>query len=381
MDRIVKRHELVWRIVYAIMHPLVRFKFNLKHDVCNVEGPCIVISNHVTNWDPLLVATCFPKKQMYFVASEHLFRKGFLSKALCYLQDPIPRKKGAAAADTVKNCLRRMKAGRSVGLFAEGDTTWNGRTAKISDNTGKLARRSGATLITVRIEGAYLANPRWGKGVRRGKVYVHPVNIYTPDQLKAMTVQEVTAAINNDIYEDAWQRQLQWKIPYKGKDRAKNMESALFLCPQCRKTGGLIGEGDWIKCSCGLKLYFAETGQFEPAQPFDNLVQWDSWQFEQLENRNFDFEGNILFSDDNIKLIKIMQDHRQEEIFTGSLYQYEDYILCGEKKLAMDEISMMGLVRTNMLLLTVNDEYYQIRANGNANLRKYMAIWREKKGG
>lgn len=63
--------------------------------------------------------------------------------------------------------------------------------------------------MTYRFEGAFLTAPRWGKGVRKGRMRGHIVNIYTPEQLKDMSPEEITEAINRDIYEDAWSRQKQ----------------------------------------------------------------------------------------------------------------------------------------------------------------------------
>ena len=202
-----RRHELVWRTLYGPLHLLVNHNFNITHDDVRVEGPCLLVSNHVSAWDPLIVAMSLKHKQLYYVASEHLFRMGLVSKALEYLVAPIPRRKASSGFETVKACLRRLKDGQSVGLFAEGEQSWDGRTAPIFPATGKLAKSSGATLITSRIEGAYLSLPRWGHGIRRGAVHGGVVNIYSPEQLKTMTAKEVTAAIQRDISEDAWERQ------------------------------------------------------------------------------------------------------------------------------------------------------------------------------
>ena len=85
-------HRRVWRILYrAVDRPLHRL-YALESEPCAVEGPCIVISNHVTDMDPFLVAMSFPHKQLYYVASEHIFRIPVASKVIETLLDPIARK-------------------------------------------------------------------------------------------------------------------------------------------------------------------------------------------------------------------------------------------------------------------------------------------------
>ena len=96
------RHERVWRILQALMRPYLHRHFALTSEPCRAEGPCIVIPNHVTNWDPFLVAMSFPRKQLYYVASEHIFRLPVLSGVIRRLLDPIARRKGDTGADAVK---------------------------------------------------------------------------------------------------------------------------------------------------------------------------------------------------------------------------------------------------------------------------------------
>ena len=164
------RHQKIWRFLYPIVHRPICQKFNLSHTDLDVEGPILLIPNHTCAWDPLLVAMSLPRKQVYFVASEHIFRWGLISRLLNWLVEPIPRRKASSGADTVKACLRHLKAGHSVCLFAEGEQSWDGLNQPIFPATGKLARSSGATLVTFRLEGGYLSLPRWGKGVRRGRM-------------------------------------------------------------------------------------------------------------------------------------------------------------------------------------------------------------------
>ncbi len=166
-----KRYRCFWKIIYAIIHPYLRLRLGYTHDKASRDEPCLVIANHVTNWDPFMVAMSFPKQQLAFVASEHLFRMGRLSKIIQWLVALIPRRKGTTGMDTAMSCLRQLRAGQSVCLFGSGETTWDGLTVPVLPATATLAQISGATLLTYRIDGGYLANPRWGKGLRKGKVH------------------------------------------------------------------------------------------------------------------------------------------------------------------------------------------------------------------
>ena len=50
------RHQKIWRVLYALSHRWICRKFNLSHEDLRLEGPVLLVPNHVSAWDPLLVA-------------------------------------------------------------------------------------------------------------------------------------------------------------------------------------------------------------------------------------------------------------------------------------------------------------------------------------
>ena len=371
------RHQKIWRILYVLVNRWICRKFNMQHEDLDLDGPVLLIPNHVSAWDPLLVAMSLKRKQVYYVASEHIFRLGPVTKLLNWLVAPIPRRKASSGADTVKACLRHLREGHSVCLFAEGEQSWDGLTQPIFPATGKLARSSGATLVTYRIEGGYLSLPRWGKGVRRGSVYGHPVHVYPPEQLKKMSPAQINESIQRDISENAWERQRIAPVSYRGRRRAEGLEKALYLCPRCHQIGTLRTKDDRLFCSCGLTLRYAETGFFDPPEPFETIADWDAWQRRALRSMDKP-AGELLFSDEGMTLSRIGAGHEEEPLGTADLRQYADRLCCGDHTFLLEEISSMAMVQANLLLLSYRDSYYQIRAEKGANLRKYLELWKEK---
>ncbi len=350
----------------------------MTHEDLEVEGPVLLISNHACAWDPLLVAMSLRKKHVYYVASEHILRLGLVSRILNWLVAPIPRRKAVVGTDTVKACLRHLRAGHSICLFAEGEQCWTGISGPILPATGKLVKVCGATLVTYRLEGAYLSLPRWGRGVRRGKVHGHPVGIYPPDQLKAMDPQEINELITRDIREDAWQHQQRETVEYRGKRTAEGLERALYLCPRCHQIGTLRTCGDRLSCACGLDLRYTAAGFFFPEIPFRTIAEWDIWQREALGKRDFQHtDKDQLFSDRSVALSKVSTDHRDEPLEQGELIQYEDRIACGKTSFLLKDIRNMADVLANRLLFSCQGEYYQLKSDNGVSFRKYLEIWRQ----
>ena len=187
-EKVKKRHRGRHRVLYKILRPLVagfvRCKFGYKYKKAkDLPDTYIVLSNHVTDYDPLLVCSSF-SKQMYFVASEHITRWGMAYKFIDYVFEPIIRHKGTVASSTVMEILRKIKNGDSVCMFAEGVRSWNGITGTILPSTAKVIKSAKCALVTYKIKGGYFVSPGWSeKGTRKGYVEGEVVNVYSKEKL------------------------------------------------------------------------------------------------------------------------------------------------------------------------------------------------------
>ena len=108
MQKTNGNHDGFYRLLARIVAPFARGIFRFHHEKHRFRGPTLVICNHVTNYDPILVGISFPKDPLHFVCSEHLFRLGWISKVLQFVFDPIPRRKAVSGADTAMACLRKQ---------------------------------------------------------------------------------------------------------------------------------------------------------------------------------------------------------------------------------------------------------------------------------
>lgn len=118
------------------------------------------------------------EKHLYFVASEHIMRKGFATKLLMRYLKPIIHMKGCQGINTVKQMIKTLRDGQNVCIFPEGNRSFNGLTCDFEPSIAKVARRSGAKLITYRIEGGYFTQPRWSTTLRKGKIKVLFCTLY-----------------------------------------------------------------------------------------------------------------------------------------------------------------------------------------------------------
>jgi 1-acyl-sn-glycerol-3-phosphate acyltransferase len=227
------RHRLIYRILRPVLSPVLKLRFRYRFDrVVPRHSPCIVLCNHTTSWDPILISLAFPQP-MYFVASEHIFRWGLLSKLIVFLQAPIARLKATADTSAVRQVLRRLQEGHSVCIFPEGCCTYSGETSPISAAIGKLVRHSGAGLVTYRIEGGYFTDPRWAQKTRRGPMRGVFVREYGPEALSAMNAAEINEAIARDLSYNAYETKGS-AFAYTGRRLAQWLETGPVSVPRMR---------------------------------------------------------------------------------------------------------------------------------------------------
>ena len=372
-------------VLYAFLRPIVRLWLGRKMHLIRRSQPelpaqFLLISNHVTNFDPFLVISLL-KRTMYFVATEHIFSLGWLTKLIVFFADPIPRPKAGQAAGTVLEIKRRLKAGASVGLFAEGNCSWDGRTQAFSASTGKLVRAAGVPLVTCRIRGGYLSAPRWADYSRKGPVFVEVMNIRQPEELKAMSAEEIDRAIADDIYEDAYLTRDELNAVYPGKKLAEGIENALFVCPRCHAFGQFESSGDSFSCRCGLKGTVDRSGNVTAdGIPFTTMKDWEDFQQQYL--RDLPAEEFPAVSDPDMKLSRI-EGHERRVIAEGTLTFSPEGLSLGSFSVPVCEMTDLAVRLKGTVTFSVRSgEYYEIKPQKGKQSyhgRKYYLLFHHLK--
>ncbi len=369
------RHLRAFRFFKFLVKPffLHRFRYTpVKPE--GIKGPFLLFANHNAELDPVLVGLTFDE-QMYFVASEHIFRKGFLSKLLVRYLDPISRLKGGTEASAAMEMLRRLRRGSSICVFAEGNRSFNGLTFPIPPATGKLAKTAGVPVVTFRLTGGYFTTPRWAKKMRRGKMSGQVVNVYEPSALKAMSVDEVNGILARDLFEDAYARQEREMTRFRGKDLAEWLETALYLCPNCGKAGTLKSRKNLFTCTCGLKAEYTEFGFLEGNAPYTTVTAWDTWQVGKLKELAAEQSDAPVFTDENVRLMRVLPGHKEALEAEGRLAMYRDRIECGGRTLFLCDISAMAVYGRANVTFTHKDGHFELLSAPPFCGRKYFELF------
>jgi len=386
-------HRFVFRALQIFLGPILKRKLNYHYEKAKPSGrPYIILANHNTDYDPFLIGMAIPD-HTYFVASEHIFRWGLVSKIIHFMVAPIPRVKGTTEIYTAREILKRLKAGANVCMFAEGNRSFSGETERIFPATGKLIKRSGVNLITFRFEGGYFTSPRWSKTLRKGIMKGRVVREYSVEELKKMTWEEINSAIQNDLYVNEYEEQKKNPVEYKGKRLAEYLETALFLCPKCNGIDTLKSKDDRLFCKCGLDLKYNTYGYFvsnnDEKPPFETVLDWCRYQDGYIRDnlnriRNMSPDEPI-YTDADQTLWKA--DWGKNRIIgKGTLAMYNNRLVfkSDDKEFVFElkDITDLQIIEQTVIAFATHDrQAYEIKCDYPRNALKYRELIKYLKEG
>ncbi|GKU79564.1 1-acyl-sn-glycerol-3-phosphate acyltransferase [Paenibacillus sp. L3-i20] len=144
---------MLYRIFRFLLNTIYTLVFRLEarglHHI-PAEGPVILASNHISNFDPPTIGVKVPRK-VYFMAKEELFKIPVFGAGIRAV-GAFPVKRGGVSKDAIKSAITLLKSGEVMGIFPEGSRSNAGAAKK---GAAMIAIRSGAVIVPVAIVGNY----------------------------------------------------------------------------------------------------------------------------------------------------------------------------------------------------------------------------------
>jgi len=331
-------------ILRALLAPLLIWFYRLRAENLGVfrriRPPYLVIPNHVMTWDPVIVS-CFVRSPIHFVASDANFRSSFFSWWLRRV-GAIAKSKLMDDFGTLRTVMRLLRDGKVVGLYAEGQRTWDGRTQPIIPSTAKLVKAAKVPVIVPVMKGGYLSLPRWAFRSRRGGVVIDYRLALTRKEVMRMDVAAIRDRIESVMQHDEDQYQSEARIPYTNARAAEPLQLLLFTCPSCSALNTMKSERRRFFCTrCGYSVHFSVYGRFTAdgassssgAAPVVHrtISAWSDAQtgflhgyFAKLHEEN---DSEAIFADDGVLLSTGYRMAKPHRIGLGRLELHLDGLL------------------------------------------------------
>jgi 1-acyl-sn-glycerol-3-phosphate acyltransferase len=248
-----------------------------------VKAPYLVIPNHVMTWDPLIFSY-YVRDPIHFVASDANFRSSFFSWWL--------RRVGAIAKSklmddfaTLRTIMDLLRSGKVVGLFAEGQRTWDGATQSIIPSTAKLVKVARVPVVVPVMKGGFHTLPRWAFRSRRGRITVEYRLALTAEEVKRFSLTQIKERIESVMQHDEDAYQAAAHISFTYRKAAEPMQLILFYCPSCETLNHMKSSGRLLFCThCGYTVRFSAYARFHPVPPGATVIHRTIRSWSQAQN-------------------------------------------------------------------------------------------------
>lgn len=139
---------LVWLLFSFFFAPIrVRGLRNVPR-----SGPLLIISNHISNTDPVVVHFASPRL-VHFLARRDLTEMGLVGKFVRWFRI-IPIKQSSADKGAIRSAVETLKDGRCVCIFPEGQLSPDGKLIEMLPGTALIVRMAGVPCICVGLQGS-----------------------------------------------------------------------------------------------------------------------------------------------------------------------------------------------------------------------------------
>ena len=389
MDKANKKKKQSWRRVrhriYRIlfgwaMRIYTSLAYRIRVERFREAGkrPFLIMMNHQTAFDQFFVEMAI-RTPVYYVASEDLFSKGWLSRIIEHVVAPIPIKKSVTDMKAVKTCVRVAREGGTIALAPEGNRTYSGVTESIKPSIVGLVRLLRLPVAIFRIEGGYGIHPRWSDVIRKGRMKAGIVRVIEPEEYASMSDDELFEALHKGLYWDDTAIGGEYHHP----KAAEYLERVMYVCPDC----GLSeweSRGDVITCKgCGQRVRYLPDLRLEgldKAFPFVYAKDWYRYQEAFVSRLHPEEYTDRAVYEDEVSLCRVILYKRKQKIsecvkvrLWGDRMQ-----LVGEGvdiALPFDEVSVMSVLGRNKLNIYIGDDLYQLKGNQRFNAVKYMNFY------
>lgn len=123
------------------------------------HGPFLLIANHQSILDPILIQAACPRP-IHAMAKSTQFASPIMRRVMTAVY-AFPVRRYQVDPQAVRNALRTLWDGAGVGIYIEGERSWDGVLQPPRLGVLRLMLKAGVPVIPTVITGSYDAWPRW----------------------------------------------------------------------------------------------------------------------------------------------------------------------------------------------------------------------------
>lgn len=280
--------DAAWRILRGTRGKALLAGYNVSARYIDPEPgeSYVLLSNHAHRRDPWVIGALLSRTIRYMANIEGT---NPAKAVFADLVGAYGKRKGAPDYAALKKTLDLGRAGETLGIFPEGDRTWDGLPAPLRPGLGKLIRVLDKPVLLARQEGSYLTGPRWAEVERTGRWTVE-FRVLSRERVAEVAPEALEREIRDFLAADDLRNPSLQEVRFECPAPAAGIGRLLWLCPSCGGADTVSGIGDRVTCrACGAVWTVDGNQRLEAGSDggagFADLRDWTDFQRAELAKR------------------------------------------------------------------------------------------------
>lgn len=249
----------------TVLLPKYNPHFSSEVDINDRDGACFLVWNHLSRLDHLYTMKAVYPGRYNMVAGYSEFFRSHL-RAVFRLNRILPKKIFNNDRVGIKAMNSIIKQGGIVTFSPEGMSSIYGTNQPVVPGSGAFLKHYGIPVYFLKLSGQYLTSTKHYLEERKGRTEAHLSLLFTEEQLKEMTGDQIEAALNeafrHDDYEWGRSNHIKWEMHGIS---CEHLDEICYRCPRCGSELQMHAEGDKIQCTvCGNGAALNDCYEFVP---------------------------------------------------------------------------------------------------------------------
>lgn len=380
------RHKVVRVVFKILLWPAIKIKYRFKYKrykYLKNKGPFIILGNHTVAMDPILMSFGYPF-HLYYIASEQIFNLGLLSKLLVYLVNPISKSKAQSDIGTIRKARKIVNEGGSIGVYPEGNVTYDGNAVTINDSIVKLIRLLNIDVIIYTTTGLYFSDPRWSVYRKKGKSSGDIVKTITKAEYDELDNDELLELIKSYLEVNAYDQQKEKLVKYKGKNIAKGLERLVFMDLNVNEPFVTYTNKNELRSKVSdFKLVYDEygyvtneKGEVKTLIEINDEVKMSYYNYYKNTDKELLHEEEVLI-ELTTKKVKSNKGKSIVKLYKNKLVLLYDGL---EENILYDELISISIQGKKKIIINAEDRTYLVTLNLDSSPYKYLLTYQIYKG-
>ena len=195
-------------LAWILIHTMYRVR---KEGLDNVpeQGGCIVVCNHVSYVDAIVIAACV-RRPIRFIMDHRIFRVPLLNWLFRTMQSiPVAsgREDSALKEAAFEAAARALRAGEIVGIFPEGSLTADGELARFRPGIERMVKDTPVPVVPMALRGlwgSFFSRSYEGRAMRRWRGVFSRISLVVappvpPAEATPEALQTIVLALRGDV--------------------------------------------------------------------------------------------------------------------------------------------------------------------------------------